>query len=170
MKKKLLISLAAVVLVIALALGGVGMYMVDFGITRKEGIHNVAPESGVTAENSSVITENYIEITEGMQLWLDSAVIEEQTIVSDDGLTLAGEVYWTDPESHLWLLGIHGYTSKKEDYRNVASVFAGRGYNILLPDMRAHGESEGRYIGMGWLDRKDILGWIELIIELDPED
>ena len=169
MKKKLLIALTALVLVVVIALGGVGMYMVDFGITRKDGLHNVAPESEVSAENSSVILENYLRIAEETERWLESAVIEEQTIVSDDGLKLAGELYWTDPESHLWLLGIHGYTSKKEDYRNVASVFAGRGYNVLLPDMRAHGESEGRYIGMGWLDRKDILGWIDRIVELDPE-
>ena len=168
MKKKILIALTALVLVLVIALGGVGMYMVDFGITRKEGLHDVAPESAVTAENSSVITDNYVAIANAAEKWLAGAVIEDQTIVSDDGLTLAGEVYWTDPESHLWMLGVHGYTSKKEDYHNVASVFAGRGYNILLPDMRAHGESEGKYIGMGWLDRKDMLRWIDLIVDLDP--
>jgi len=169
MKKKLLIALTAVVLIAVIALGGVGMYMVDFGITRKDGLHNVAPESEVSAENSSVILENYLRIAEETERWLESAVIEDQTIVSDDGLKLAGEIYWTDPESHLWMLGIHGYTSKKEDYRNVAGVFAGRGYNILLPDMRAHGESEGKYIGMGWLDREDLLGWIDFIIGLDED-
>ena len=169
MKKKILIALLAVVLVLAIALGGVGMYMVSFGITRKEGMHDVAPESGVAAEDSSVITENYAAITVEMEKWLENAVIEDKTVVSDDGLTLLGEVYWTDPDSHLWLLGIHGYTSKKEDYRNIGSKFAEKGYNLLLPDMRAHGESEGKYIGMGWLDRRDVLKWIDLIIEMDPE-
>lgn len=169
MMKKLLIILLAAVLVVVLALGGVGMYMVDFGIGRKEGMQNVAPESEVTEENSSVIIDNYVAITERMECWLANTEIEDQSILSHDGLRLAGELYWTDRDSHLWLLGIHGYTSKKEDYRNLASVFAERGYNILLPDMRAHGESEGKYIGMGWLDRKDVLGWIDRIIELDPE-
>lgn len=169
MKKKLLIALPALVLAVVLLLGGVGFYMVDFGLARKDGMQNVAPESEVTAENSSVITENYIAIMEKMESWLASAEIEDQSIRSDDGLTLAGELYWTDRDSHLWMLGVHGYTSRKEDYRNMACMFAERGYNVLLPDMRAHGESEGRFIGMGWPDRKDVLKWIDRIIELDPE-
>lgn len=40
---------------------------------------------------------------------------------------------------------------------------------MLTPDMRAHGESEGKYIGMGWLDRKDVLQWIDFIIARDPQ-
>lgn len=33
---------------------------------------------------------------------------------------------------------------------------------MLCPDLRAHGKSEGNYVGMGWLDRKDILTWVNL--------
>ena len=36
---------------------------------------------------------------------------------------------------------------------------------MLQPDARAHGESEGKYIGFGCLDRKDALGWINWAIE-----
>lgn len=35
-------------------------------------------------------------------------------------------------------------------------------YNILLPDLRAHGKSDGEYIQMGWKDRLDILKWIDV--------
>ena len=38
-----------------------------------------------------------------------------------------------------------------------------RGYSVLLPDLRASGKSEGKYIGMGWLDRADIKRWVEYI-------
>lgn len=168
MKKKLLIGLTALLLALVIALGGVGVYMVDFGIGRKDGMQNIAPESEVTAENGSVITENYIAIAEQAAAWLESAQVEDHYIQSDDGLTLMGEYFPAEADSHLWMLGVHGYTSKKEDYRNVASMFAQRGYHVLLPDMRAHGESEGSFIGMGWLDRMDLLNWIDHIIALDP--
>lgn len=53
--------------------------------------------------------------------------------------------------------------------RHIASAYGLAGWNVLTPDMRAHGESEGVYIGMGWLDRQDVLLWIDYIISLDPE-
>ncbi len=36
---------------------------------------------------------------------------------------------------------------------------------MLLPDARAHGASEGEYIGFGCLDRQDALGWVRWAVE-----
>ena len=36
-------------------------------------------------------------------------------------------------------------------------------------DARAHGDSEGAKIGMGWPERRDIAGWIKLILSWDPD-
>ena len=43
--------------------------------------------------------------------------------------------------------------------------FSKEGYNVLIPSMRACSESDGEYIGMGWLDKEDLKCWIDLIIE-----
>lgn len=169
MKKKLLIVLIVVVLVLMVALTGIGNYMVNFAIVRTETPPDVAPQSIVTDDNVSEIELNRAVINEQKQVWVSSATVEREEIVSDDGLTLVAEVYRTAPESHRWLLGVHGYTSQKESFRGIASFYAAQGYNVLLPDMRAHGESEGTYIGMGWLDRKDVLKWIDLIISFDSD-
>ena len=45
--------------------------------------------------------------------------------------------------------------------------FYKKGYNVLVPDLRCHGLSEGNYIGMGWHDRLDIIDWINYIIDKD---
>lgn len=60
----------------------------------------------------------------------------------------------------------HGYTSKcLADFTGLTDYYFKRGYAMLHPDARAHGEREGKYIGFGCLDRKDALGWIDWVIQ-----
>ena len=64
------------------------------------------------------------------------------------------------------MICVHGFHSYH--YREFAyyiRFYHELGYNILLPDNRAHGQSEGHYIGFGWLDRLDILEWIKKMEE-----
>ena len=65
----------------------------------------------------------------------------------------------------------HGYTSKcLSDFTGVSAYYLRNGYAMLQPDARAHGESEGHYIGFGCLDRKDAIGWINFVIQKCGED
>ena len=64
---------------------------------------------------------------------------------SGDGLDLVGDIFYTDAGSHKWLIAIHGYTGKREHMYSYARYYAEKGYNILTPDMRSHGDSEGSW-------------------------
>ena len=64
---------------------------------------------------------------------------------------------------------IHGYMSKGNEMMWAAKPFADEKYNVLIPDLRGHGLSEGNYIGMGWDDRLDIIDWINYIIKKNPD-
>ncbi len=46
----------------------------------------------------------------------------------------------------------HGYKGNRETMANYAQMFYNLGFNVLLPDDRAHGDSAGQYINFGWLD------------------
>ncbi len=60
----------------------------------------------------------------------------------------------------------HGYTSQgMSDYIGLSDYYQKRGFAMLLPDARAHGASEGEYIGFGCLDRQDALGWGRWAVE-----
>ena len=169
-KKKLLIIIPTVILL--LISGGllyVGNYLVDFAIVRSEEDPDVAPESIVSEEDASIIATNRAKLDALSDAWIASCKTESVNITSDDGLNLVGEIYWNEQESHKWLIGVHGYTSSKEEYNNTGYQYAKEGYNVLLFDQRSHGESEGKYIGMGWLEKDDLLNWIDFVIEKDNQ-
>ena len=47
---------------------------------------------------------------------------------------------------------------------NFARDYRTCGFNVLMADNRAHGDSGGRYVGMGWLDHVDYLRWISPLV------
>ena len=72
-------------------------------------------------------------------------------------------------ESHRYAVICHGYTCSGMAMRHRAKPFFDMGFNILLPDARAHGGSSGDMIGMGWPERRDIVDWIYEILKRDSE-
>ncbi|MCI9149872.1 MAG: alpha/beta hydrolase [Lachnospiraceae bacterium] len=91
---------------------------------------------------------------------------------SFDGLKLHGTYFPALEEgTDKLVICFHGYTGEGlSNHMAIAEYFLKRGYAILLPDARAHGESEGEYIGFGCLDRKDALSWINWALEECGQD
>ena len=62
---------------------------------------------------------------------------------------------------------VHGYTDNAVRMLPIGHLYSHHlGYNILLPDLHAHGLSEGDAVQMGWLDRLDVLQWMDTANEL----
>lgn len=59
----------------------------------------------------------------------------------------------------------HGFMNSKDTMGPYASMFHRMGYNVLVPDARAHGQSQGKYIGYGWPERYDERKWINRLID-----
>ena len=72
-----------------------------------------------------------------------------------------------ESDSNKWVITVHGYTTNAEYMSSIAYKYYTLGYNVIMPDLRGHGKSEGHYIGMGWHDRLDIIKWIEYILTQD---
>lgn len=88
---------------------------------------------------------------------------ESVYIKSHDGLTLAGKYYEVQPGAPVIIM-FHGYRSMA--YRDCSGVFKlalELGYNMLIPDMRAHGESQGKIITLGIRERNDCLDWVNYV-------
>ena len=104
----------------------------------------------------------------GALSWYEPGYATNISVKAADGFTLSGISYEHKPKNSEWVLIAHGYSSRKEAMLTYAKRYYNAGYNVLLPDLRAHGESEGDFVGMGWLDRKDLVIWIENLLGRHP--
>lgn len=92
---------------------------------------------------------------------------EEMTIRSHDGLKLKGIFYpGVSDKTIIW---IHGYTSHAERESAFPGLFYhSLGFNVLIPYLRAHGPSEGKYIAWGALETQDMMLWAEAVNQIHP--
>lgn len=98
--------------------------------------------------------------------WLESKDYRIWQIESFDGLKLSAYFIPATTPSRRTVISAHGYTSNAKHMAQFARFFNEKlGFNVLLPDARGHGESEGDYIGFGWHERKDYLHWIDKVID-----
>lgn len=92
---------------------------------------------------------------------------EELSIKSHDDLNLKAIYYpATSNDTVIW---VHGYTSHAERESAFPGLFYhDLGYNVLIPYLRAHGLSEGKYITFGGFECLDIIGWIDKVNQINP--
>ena len=93
--------------------------------------------------------------------WLVDHSFQEITTQSYDGLTLYAR--WVPAEKPRGtVLFAHGYRSTVlVDVGTAFEYFHNLGMNLLIPDHRSHGKSEGKYITFGVKESRDMVSWME---------
>ena len=95
---------------------------------------------------------------------------KEVQIISKDKLNLFG-IKIKSNNSKNWIILVHGFASTHLSVLHQAYEFYQMNFNILLIDLRAHGNSDGKYIGMGILDSEDLEEWIHFLNKTEkPEN
>ncbi len=106
----------------------------------------------------------YMELIGERKAYMMAQPHEDVYVTSFDGLKLHG-TYFPGKEPKT-VICFHGYTSEGlKDYIGLSDYYMKNGFGMLLVDERAHGKSEGEYIGFGCLDRWDARTWIDWVIE-----
>lgn len=163
--------LIAVVVLVAAVIAFASSYLVNYAIgrsgdggDREVALDVEAPTDGV----EQLIAENRAVQKQANEEFLQQNPGQTVQITAADGLRLNG-VYYPNVGSHLWVIALHGYRGSHTGVTNLAQHYHDAGYQVLTPDLRACGDSEGDYVGMGWLDRKDVLQWIDWVLAQDSE-
>ena len=93
--------------------------------------------------------------------WLEEQAPHDWWITSTDGIPLhALALVSKRPEAPMVIL-VHGYSANAKTMAMFAKLYRERyDFTVVMPDLRAHGQSGGRYLGFGWLEKDDLGLWI----------
>ena len=100
------------------------------------------------------------------RVWFSNQKCEELEVVSKDGLKLKG--YLLNNHSNKLAIVLHGYRGRYYSNTTQAKIFFEHGYDVLLPNNRAHDTSEGDQFSMGPKEVDDVLRWINLMVKRNP--
>ncbi len=94
---------------------------------------------------------------------------EDWTLESFDGLKLHAKKFSPAENTNRWAILIHGYGRDGTFAYDYAEEYLKRGWNVLVPDLRAAGQSEGKFITMGALESRDVFDWAKKISDANPD-
>lgn len=95
---------------------------------------------------------------------------EKVRIKSFDGLTLFARYYERKAGAPI-VIAFHGYRGTPLRDRCCDVIVTEKlGYNLLLPDERSHGKSEGKATTFGALERYDCVSWANYVCDRFGED
>lgn len=164
--KKIRYSLITLAALCALLLCA-GYYMLGYSLRPKE-----------LASRSRDLEASFQQLFQGypyLEPWVDSlqsvGALRDLYIDSDRGETLHAICVAAPQPTGRTAVIVHGYTDNAVRMLMIGYLYNKvLGYNILLPDLHAHGLSQGNEVQMGWLDRLDVLQWTATADELFGRD
>jgi uncharacterized protein len=169
-KKRLSRIGIAVVLIFIIVMGIAGNYFYNVGINRsQDGPDLHGGGSSVAAASIEGSEEQQAKIAELMK-WTEQQNFEIVQMKSYDGLTLKGRFLKKPNSIGKVVILAHGYKGSSEQMPGITKDYYDMGYDVLKPDARGHGMSEGDYIGYGWHDRKDYVDWVDFLIREKKEN
>lgn len=156
MKKRIYIIGGGVIFALIILLSGAGFYMLDYSLK---------PENeGRDLEGS--FRYMYKEYP-GLEAWVDSlqqvGALKDTFILAPDEARLHAYYIQAPRPTAKTAVIVHGYTDNAIRMFMIGHLYNhDLGYNVLLPDLRNAGLSDGDHFQMGWLDRFDVLQWMDI--------
>jgi len=97
-----------------------------------------------------------------------NAKVEDVSVNAADGADLRGWFVTPAKTNGESVVLLHGIGDNRIGMSGFADLFLARGYAVLLPDSRGHGESGGEAATYGVLERDDVRRWVAWMRGREP--
>ena len=153
MKKRIAIAAVAIVAALAAALWGSSSYMLGYSL-----------EPDPTRRDTDSTYALLCKWVPDMRQWTDSlrsgGLLRDTFVTMPSGERHHAQYLRADSACGRTAIVVHGYKDCSLKYLFIGRMYhRDLGCNVLLPDLHAHGLSDGDCIGMGWNDRHDLACW-----------
>lgn len=158
--KKIIITTIFLITVSTIALVAGSLYMIDFSLSPENRGKDLAGSYEYMYQEYPFL-KPYIDSLNQVQ------ALRDTFITADDGTRLHGYYIKAPVPTRKTAVIVHGYTDNAIRMMMIGYLYNhDMQYNVLLPDLRYSGESEGTYIQMGWRDRMDVIQWMDVAYQL----
>lgn len=152
--------LVGIIIVVAIAIFGASCYFFNVAMV---------PGHKSFINNSSRISKS--DPLYSQKMWFKNVKKQQWTMKSASGnYRLVADYIPAAKKTTKNVIIAHGFMGNKEKMGEYAALYHQMGYNVLMPDARAHGQSQGKYIGYGWPERYDIRKWMNKLIQKNGQD
>lgn len=155
MKKKILTGGCLFILTVFIICTGGSFYLIDYALHPEQQDTNL--RSAISKE-----CERYPFITPWADSLMRNKALKDTFITSADGTPLHAFYAYAPKPTRKTAVLIHGYGGQATGMLPIGYLYNhSLNCNILLPDLKAAGQSGGESVQMGWLDRLDVKQWIK---------
>ena len=163
LRKALYIS-AGIIIIILAALTAASFYMLRFSLAPD-------PNRRDTDSTYNILYTRFPD----MKPWMDSiragGHLRDTFVVSPAGERQHAYYLACDDACGKTAVLVHGYKDSAIKFFYFGRMYnRDLHYNVLMPDLHAHGLSDGNDIQMGWKDADDVLNWIKVAEEIFRDD
>lgn len=160
-KSKYIVGILSLLIavIVLLSLGG-AWYLIDYAL-----------KPGDRSRQEEVAWHDIDSLYPGMNAWRDSLVrahaLCDTMITAADGARMHAWYVRAGKPTAATALLVHGYTDCSIRMMPLGRMYnRDLGMNILLPDLRNAGRTDGDHFQMGWFDRNDVKQWAALVPRL----
>ncbi|VDG32152.1 alpha/beta hydrolase [Lactobacillus sp.] [Lactiplantibacillus mudanjiangensis] len=152
-RKKWGLVALAIVIILGIGIAGGSFYLYHFAF---EPTPKVLNHSSHKSKSTLATNQKWLK-TVKKQTWHETS--------ATDHLKLVADFVPAAKKTNRTIVVAHGYMGNKEQMASYIRLWHRQGYNVLAPDDRGNGKSQGHYYGFGWPDRLDYVKWTKQVIQ-----